>query len=72
LSCSHIHFCHYKEIAHDKFLFSLEAAKLSLLARTGIPMERWGSVLTVLLEKEFGNIYLDKLRAICLLETDFN
>jgi hypothetical protein len=24
------------------------------------------------LEKEFGNIYLDKMRAICLMEADFN
>jgi hypothetical protein len=26
----------------------------------------------VLLEKEFGNIYLDKMTAICLMEADFN
>jgi hypothetical protein len=71
-SFSHIHFGHYKAIAHDKFLSSLEAAKLSLSARTGIPLDRWGLALTVLLEKEFGNVYLDKMRAICLLEADFN
>jgi hypothetical protein len=35
-------------------------------------MERWGSALTVLLDKEFDNIYLDKMRDICLLEADFN
>jgi hypothetical protein len=35
-------------------------------------MERWGHSLTVLLEKEFGNIYIDKMRAICLMEADFN
>jgi hypothetical protein len=35
-------------------------------------MDRWVSALTVLLEKEFGNIYLDKMRAICLMEADFN
>ena len=71
-SYSHIHFGHYKAIAHDKYLSALEAAKLSLSAQTGIPMERWGSALTVLLEKEFGNIYLEKMCAICLLEADFN
>lgn len=71
-SYSHIHFGHYKAIAHDKYLSSLQAAKLSLAAQTGIPMERWGSALTVLLEKEFGNIYIEKMRAICLLEADFN
>ena len=71
-SHSHIHFGHYKAIAHDRYLSALEASKLSLAAKTGIPMERWGSALTVLLEKEFGNIYLEKMRAICLLEADFN
>eukprot|EP00956_Cyclotella_meneghiniana_P028224 scaffold65021_cov87-Cyclotella_meneghiniana.AAC.11 len=71
-SYSHIHFGHCKAIAHDRYLSSLEASKLSLAATTGIPMDRWGSALTVLLEKEFGNIYLEKMRAICLLEADFN
>eukprot|EP00956_Cyclotella_meneghiniana_P010396 scaffold14401_cov58-Cyclotella_meneghiniana.AAC.19 len=42
---------------------ALEAAKLSLAASTGIPMERW---------EEFGNIYVEKMRAIYLLEADFN
>ena len=50
----------------------MEAAKLNLATRSGIPLERWGSALTVLLEKEFGNIYIEKLRAICLMEADFN
>lgn len=71
-SYSNIHFGHYKAIARDRYLSALQAAKLSLAARTGIPMDRWGSALTVLLEKEFGNIYLDKMRAICLMEADFN
>jgi hypothetical protein len=58
-SYSHVHFGHYKAIAHDRYLSALEAAKLSLAASTGIPMDRWGLALTVLLEKQFGNIYLD-------------
>lgn len=71
-SYSNVHFGHYKAIARDRYLSALQAAKLSLAAKTGIPMDRWGHSLTVLLEKEFGNIYLDKLRAICLMEADFN
>jgi hypothetical protein len=66
------HFGHYKAIARDRYLSALQAAKLSLAALTGIPLDRWGSALTVLLEKEFGNIYLDKMRAICLMEADFS
>ena len=71
-SYSNVHFGHYKAIAQDQYLSALQAAKLSLSTKTGIPMERWGSALTVLLEKEFGNIYIEKMRAICLLEADFN
>jgi hypothetical protein len=33
---------------------------------------RWGNELMVLREKVFGNIYIDKMRAICLLEADYN
>jgi hypothetical protein len=32
----------------------------------------WGKGLTVLLEKILGNVFVCKLRAICLLEADFN
>jgi hypothetical protein len=71
-SYSNIHFGHYKAIALDQYLSALQAAKLSFAARTGIPIDRWGLALTVLLEKEFGNIYLDKMRAICLMEADFD
>ena len=71
-SASNIHFGHYKAAAHDQYLSALHAAKLSFAAKSGIPLERWGAAITVLLEKEFGNIFVDKLRAICLLEADFN
>ena len=47
-------------------------AKLNLALASGEPLEQWGHGLTVLLEKEFGSIYIDKLRAICLFEADFN
>ena len=43
-----------------------------LVVTMGIPLARWGNGLTVLLEKVFGNIYIDKMRAICLLEADYN
>ena len=50
----------------------LHAAKLTLCARTGVPLDRWGFRVTVLLEKILGNNYVHKLRAICLFEADFN
>ena len=44
-----------------------------MAAMTGVPLARWGWGLTVLLEKLFGNIlYINKMRAICLLEADYN
>ncbi len=72
LSESGIHFGHYKAAARDRFLSALQAAKLTLAATTGILLARWGNGLTVLLEKVFGNICIDKMQAICLLEADYN
>ncbi len=71
-SKSGIHFGHYKAAARDRFLSALQAAKLTLAATMGIPLARWGNGLTVLLEKVFGNIYIDKMRAICLLKANYN
>ena len=39
---------------------------------TSIPLAWWGNDLTVLLEKVFGNIYINKMWAICLLEANYN
>ncbi len=50
----------------------MHAAKLTLVASTGVPLACWGNGLTVLLEKVFGNIYIDKMWAICLLEANYN
>ena len=58
--------------AQDRFLLALQTAKLTLAATTGILLARWGNGQTVLLEKVFGNIYIDKMWAICLLEADYN
>jgi hypothetical protein len=50
----------------------MHAAKLTLAASIGIPLACWGNGLTVLLEKVFGNIYIDKIWAICLFEANYN
>ena len=71
-SYSRLHFGHYKAASFDPALSLLHAAKLSACARMGVPLARWGIGLTVLLEKICGNNYVDKLRAICLFEADFN
>ena len=71
-SKSGAHFGHYKAAASCDALTALHVAKLNLVIKTGAPLSRWGHGMTVLLEKEFGAIHLDKLRAICLFEADFN
>ena len=53
-------------------LSAMHAAYLTACVRKGIPLKRWGVGLTVLLEKIIGNNFVHKLRAICLLEADFN
>ena len=71
-SYSGLHFGHYKAASFDPKLLKLHADKLSLCAKTGVQLARWGRGLTVLLEKICGNNYVHKLRAICLFEADFN
>ncbi len=66
------HFGHNKAASHDRYISAMHCTKLTLAATTGIPLARWGRGLTVLVEKVFGNIYINKMRAICLLEADYN
>jgi hypothetical protein len=50
----------------------MHAAKLTLAASTGIQLAHWENGLMGLLKKVFGNIYIDKMWAICLLEANYN
>ncbi len=71
-SKSGCHFGHYKAASFDLYLSAMHTAKLTMAASTGIPLAHWGNRLTILLEKVFKNIFIDKMRAICLLEADYN
>ncbi len=71
-SKSGCHFGHYKAASFDCYLFAMHADKLTLTTSPGVPLACWGNRLTVLLEKVFGNIYIDKIWANCLLEADYN
>lgn len=71
-SLSGLHFGHYKSIATDDELSNILARKLSLISSTGSAPERWARGLSVMLEKIAGVALLTKLRAILLLEADFN
>ena len=71
-SFSGVTFSHYKAAATNPMLSAIHAAYLTACACRGLPLARWGIRLTVLLEKVAGNNFVHKLRAICLLEADFN
>jgi hypothetical protein len=71
-SYSRLHFCHYIATSLCPDLLLLHAAELSMCARNGVALARWGKGLTVLLEKIIGNVFVHKLHTICLLEADFN
>lgn len=66
------HFGHYKAICNEPHLIRLHTQNINLAACRGNPLPRWRHGVTVLLEKIAGNNHIDKLRAICLLEADFN
>ena len=71
-SASGVHFEHYITASYDKELSTLQAAKLSLAAATGTPLDRWSKGITVLLEKVPGSTNISSFRAICLFEADLN
>ncbi len=71
-SMSGRHFGHYKATCSDPDLVEMHVASINLAASRGRPLTRWNQGVTVLLEKVAGTTSIDKLRAICLLEADFN
>ena len=71
-SISGKHFGHYKAAAKDEELSSFHAMIIETSYNAGLPLKRWKFALACLLEKIKGVIRVDKLRAILLLEADFN
>jgi hypothetical protein len=71
-SYSGIHFGHYKAAGNSDLLSRFFSKKISLIAKCGCPPSRWGVGLTVMLEKIAGIALVNKLRAILLMEADFN
>ena len=69
-SYSGLHFGHYKAVSFDPALSALHAAKLTLCAKMGVPLARWGFGLTVLLEKSVAIILsIDFEPSACLKQT---
>ena len=66
------HFGHYKAAAHSELLSEVHAKTIELATKTGATPERWSKELSVMLEKIAGVALVTKLRAILLMEADFN
>jgi hypothetical protein len=67
-----IHFGHWKAWRLSAELIRLVCSQLNLITRYGTPPMRWSNGLQVLLKKVPGVALVDKLRAILLMEGDFN
>ncbi len=69
---SGIHAAHYKLATYSEVITNFLARKVTLIPRGGCPPDRWGHGLQVRLEKVAGVALVNKLRAILLMEADFN
>ena len=70
-SQSGLHFGHYIAGASSDVISQYHAMKVSL-AIGGLGLSRWSNGLSVMLEKLFGERLVSKLRAILLMEADYN
>ena len=71
-SQSSLHFGHYIAGTDCDYISQFHALRVSLALKKGIALERWSKGLSVMLEKMFGVRLVSKLRAILLMEADFN
>ena len=71
-SQSGLHFGHYIAGTDCDYISQFHALRVSLALKKGIALERWSKGLSVMLEKMFGMRLVSKLRAILLMEADFN
>lgn len=71
-SFSGLHFGHYKAATYSPMLSEVHALITETAFRAGYPLLRWRHGLQVILEKKPGVRLVTKLRAILLMEADFN
>eukprot|EP00957_Ditylum_brightwellii_P116613 8895421-Ditylum_brightwellii.AAC.1 len=65
-------FGHYKALAHSNILSEIQALKSHLVVNNGLLFCQWTHRLQAMLLKEPDNIDVERLRAILLLEADYN
>ena len=69
---SQIHYGHYIAGAQSDIISHHDALKTTICLKRGFALDRWERGLSCMLEKLAGCCLLDKLRAILLMEADFN
>jgi hypothetical protein len=69
---SGLHFGHYKVVSCSSRASHHQALKTSLALKRDSALSRWSRGLSVILEKMHGCTLVSKLRAILLMEADFN
>ena len=69
---SGLHFGHYKVGRLSNIITHYHAARVTVTLVHAIQLERWSRGLSVMLEKTLGVTLVTKLRAILLMEADFN
>ncbi len=69
---SGLHFGRYIVGCKSEVIAHYHAARVSVILAHAIHLERWSWGLSVMLEKTLGNTLVTKLRAILLMEADFN
>jgi len=71
-SHSGYHFSHYIAGATSLLISHHHSLKASICSKRGFSLERWKEGLTCIIEKIPGNCLVTKLRAILLMEADYN
>jgi hypothetical protein len=71
-SIAKVHAGHYILAIYSDVITTFLSKKIALIARGGCPPDCWGHGLQVMLKKVVGVALVDKLRAILLMEGDFN
>ena len=69
---SGLHFGHYIAGCTSDIITTYHSARVSVVIAHAIQLERWSRGLSVMLEKTLGVTLVTKLRAILLMEADFN
>jgi hypothetical protein len=69
---SGIHFGHYIVGSRSDTIAHYHAARVTVVLAHAIQLERWSRGMSVMLEKTLGVFLVAKLRAILLMEADFN